>query len=281
MTDCAAQVVRWINVPANLVGRFLLCVIGELPGWLSNTIISAVAGVLLLFIFKFTSNQRAIGRVRDDIKANMLAIKLFKDSMSVTLKCQAGIFAGAVRLLFHSIRPLLVMVVPVSLLLAQMGLWYQSRPLRVGEEAVVTVELNDSVSSPWPEVSIEPTRGAEVTFGPVKVLSKRQVYFKISGLDAGYHRLSFCVDEQKVEKELAAGEGFMRVSAKRPGWSWTDILLHPAEEPFRADSVVRSISIDYPNRLSRTSGTDWWVIYFFVISMVFVLIFRPFLRVRI
>lgn len=281
MTYYAAQIIRWLNVPANFVGRFLLVVIGELPGWLSNTIISAVAGVLLLFIFKFTSNQRAIGRVRDDIKANMLAIKLFKDSMSVTLKCQAGIFAGAVRLLFHSIRPLLVMVVPVSLLLAQMGLWYQSRPLRVGEEAVVTVELNDAVNSPWPEVSVEPMQGAEVTVGPVKVLSKRQVYFKISALDVGYHRLSFCVDGQRVGKELAAGEGFMRVSAKRPGWSWTDILMHPAEEPFRADSVVRSISIDYPNRLSRTSGTNWWVIYFFVISMVFALIFRPFLRVRI
>jgi uncharacterized membrane protein (DUF106 family) len=281
VTDFAAQIVRWINVPANFAGRFLLCVIGELPGWLSNTIISAVAGVLLLIIFKFTSNQRAIGRVRDDIKADMLAIKLFKESMSVTLKCQAGIFAGAVRLLFHSIRPLLVMVVPVSLLLAQMGLWYQSRPLRVGEEAVVTVELNDAVNSPWPEVSIEPKQAAEVTVGPVKVLSKRQVYFKISALDVGYHRLGFWVDGQRVEKELAAGEGFMRVSAKRPGWSWTDILMHPAEKPFGPDSVVRSISIDYPNRLSRTSGTDWWVVYFFVVSMFFALMFRPFLRVRI
>ena len=37
---------------------------------------------------------------------------------------------------------MLVMVVPVILILGQLSLWYQARPLRVGEEAVVTLKLN-------------------------------------------------------------------------------------------------------------------------------------------
>jgi len=41
---------------------------------------------------------------------------------------------------------MLVMIVPISLLLAQMGLWYQSRPLSPGEETVVTVKLNDNIA---------------------------------------------------------------------------------------------------------------------------------------
>jgi hypothetical protein len=91
----------------------------------------------------------------------------------------------------------------------------------------------------------------------------------------------FQVAEDQVEKELAIGESFMRVSVERPGWDWAHILLHPREEPFGPDSVVNSISIDYPDRLSRTSGTDWWLVYFFVASLVFALIFKPFLKVRI
>jgi uncharacterized membrane protein (DUF106 family) len=276
-----AQIITWINVLTNSLGKFLLAPIAVLPGWLSNTIISAVTGVLLLIIFKYTSNQHAIGQVRNDIKAHMLALKLFKDSISVTLKAQGRVFKGALLLLFHAVRPMLVMIVPVSLLLAQMGLWYQFRPLLPGEETVVTIKLNDNVEVPWPNVSLESTPAAEVTIGPVRVFSKRQIYWKVKACENGGHHIIFRVDGEQIGKDLAVGDGFMRISAERPGWRWADILLHPWERPFGTDSIIESISVDYTERLSRTSGTDWWLIYFFVASLVFALIFKPFLKVRI
>lgn len=281
MIDFLAYIITWINVPVNALGKFLLAPVGLMPGWLSNTIISAAAGIVLLAIFKYTSNQRAIGRVRDDIKADMLALKLFKDSIKVTLQCEGRVFKGAGLLLLYSIRPMLVMIIPVSLLLSQMGLWYQFRPLLPGEETVVTMKLNDNIASPWPDISIEPLSAVEVTTGPVRLLSKQEICWKIRAREMGYHHIVFQVDEQQIEKELAIGNGFMRLSAKRPGWHWADILLHPSERPFGPDSVVCSISIDYPERPSRTSGTGWWLIYFFVASLVFALIFKPFLKVRI
>ena len=263
-----AQVVSWVNVITNAFGRFLLAPVAVLPGWLSNTIISAVTGVFLLVIFKYTSNQRAIGKVRDDIKANMLALKLFKDSISVTLHAEARVFKGALLLLFHAIRPMLVMIFPVSLLLAQMSLWYQSRPLLPGEVAVMTVRLNGNVGGRWPTVNIEPTPVAEVTIGPVRVFSRRQICWEIKALENGKHRITLNVNRHQIEKELVIGDGFMRVSSTRPAWSWANILMHPAEEPFGPDSVVQSVTIDYPDRLSMTSGADWWLIYFFIASMV-------------
>lgn len=281
MTSFLAQIITWINVPVNALGKLLSVPIGALPGWLSNTIISAVTGLVLLIIFKYTSNQRAIGKVRDNIKANMLALKLFKDDISVTLQSQGRVFKGAFLLLFHAIRPMLVMIVPVSLLLAQMGLWYQSRPLLPGEEAVVTMKLNSNIEAPWPNVGIGPMPAADITSGPVRIFSKREICWKLRAVESGYHRIIFQVGRHQIDKELVIGDGFMRVSAERPGWHWADILLYPVEKPFGSDSVVQSISIDYPERLSRTSGTGWWLIYFFVASLVFALIFKPFLRVRI
>jgi uncharacterized membrane protein (DUF106 family) len=276
-----AQLVIWINILTNNLGRFLLALIAMLPGWLSNTIVSAVAGVVLLVIFKYTSNQSAIGRVRDNIKAHMLALKLFKDSMAVTLQAQGQVFKGALLLLVHAVRPMAVMIVPVALLLSQMGLWYQFRPLMQGEEAVVKMQLNNNVEKLWPEINVESMPSAEVITGPIRILSKREVYWKIKARENGYHNIMFQVAEDQVEKELAIGEGFMRVSAERPGWRWADILLYPAEKPFSRDSVVQSISIDYPDRLSWAGVTAWWLIYFFVASMVFAFIFKPFLKVRI
>ncbi len=311
MIDTLAQIAAWLNLPANALGRFLLAPVGWLPGWLSATIVSAVTGVLLLVIFKYTSHQRAVKRARDDIKAHLLAAKLFKDSMSVTLQAQGRIFVGALRLMIFAIVPMLVMIVPVCLMLGQLALWYQSRPLRIGEEAVVTLKLASDVpsgaesvspvphstrtvrdSSPgggpdldrdsgWPDVRLQPTSAAEVTVGPVRVLSNREICWNIKARKVGYHGIDFQVGTQISHKELAIGEGFMRLSAKRPGWAWTDIVLHPSEPPLGPDSPVESIEISYPDRESWTCGTDWWVAYWFILSMVAALCFRPLLKVNI
>ena len=83
------DIVVWLNTVANGLGR-LLAPIGWLPGWLSATVVAVVTGVGMLAVFKYTSNQRAIKRARQRIRANLLAIKLFKDSVAVGLRAQAG-----------------------------------------------------------------------------------------------------------------------------------------------------------------------------------------------
>ncbi len=276
-----AQIITWINAPANVLGKFILAPIGAFPGWLSNTIISAVAGVVLLVIFKYTSNQSAIGRVRDSIKANMLALKLFKDSIAVTLQSQGRVFKGAGLLLIYAIRPLLVMIVPVCLLLGQMGLWYQFRPLQSNEEAIITITLNNDMDLSLLNVNIESTPAVEIEIGPVRSISKREVHWKIKARENGYHNIVFKIDTQEIEKKLAIGDGFMRVSPIRPDWNWAEILLYPGEKPFAPESIVQSIRIGYPDRISRTSGTNWWIGYFIVVSMVFAFIFKPVFKVRI
>ena len=276
-----AQIIVWINVLTNALAKVLLAIIAYLPGWLSNTIISAVVGVVMLIIFKYTSNQKAIEKVRDSIKANLLALKLFKDSISVTLNVQGKVFQGAFLLLFHAIRPMLVMIVPVSLILAQMGLWYQFRPLTVGEQTVVVMELNGDKNSPWPNIKLDTNNAAEIIIEQTKVLSKRQVFWKIRALEDGYQKITFSVGNQQIEKQLVVGDGFMKISPKKPAWNWSEILLYPTEKPFASDSAVKSISIEYPERVSKTSGADWWLVYFFIASMVFAFIFKPFLKVKI
>jgi hypothetical protein len=266
--DALAQVVVWLNAVANALGRWLLAPVAVMPGWLSATLVGAVTGVLFLAIFKYTSHQRAIKRVKDDIKANLLALKLFKDSAAVALRAQGRILLGAVDLLVLSLVPMLVMLVPVLLILGQLALWYQARPLQVDEEAVLTVKLNGSPETSMPEVRLEPTDAIETTVGPVRVFSQRAICWNIKARTHGYHRLVFQVGGQTGDKELAIGNGFMRVSTLRPRGDWFDILLNPWEKPLGPDSPIQSIAIDYPKRSSWTSGTDWWVVYWFGVSMV-------------
>ena len=158
---------------------------------------------------------------------------------------------------------------PVSLLLAQLSLWYQARPLRVGEDAVLTMKLNGNVESAWPDVQLQPTDAMEVTTGPIRVQSQREICWNIKARQNGYHRLVFQVDGQAIDKELAVGDGTMRVSTQRPGWSWSEVLENPGEMPFDPDSPVQAIDIDYPQRTSwKIVGLEPWMVYWFVVSLV-------------
>ena len=152
------DVVAWLNQLANWLGAICLSPIGWLPGWLSATIVGAVTGVLMLVVFKYTSHQTAIKQTRDQIKANLIALSLFKDDVRVGLRAQGRILANAGKLLMFSLVPMLVMMIPMVLVLGQLALWYQARPLRVGEEAVLAVDLSPAAENAVQNVTLNPKR---------------------------------------------------------------------------------------------------------------------------
>jgi uncharacterized membrane protein (DUF106 family) len=281
MTDLVIRTITGINGFTNALGDILQVPVALVPGWLSITVMSAAVGVLALVAFKYTSNQKAIGVVRDEIRANLLAVKIYQDNFFVAVRSQARVLAGAFRLLLYSMVPMLVLILPVCLVLAQMGSWYQARPLRPGD-GQVTVQLQmNHPSGTLPQVSLEPLPGARLLAGPVRVTGKGEIYFKLQPVENGYHNLVLHVGDGRYEKRMAVGEGFMRVSPKRPGAKPWDVLMYPLEKPFSPDDPVGSISIAYPARDSRIYGTDWWVAYFFLASMAFAMLCKPFLKVRI
>ncbi len=270
-----------LSAGASELGRWLLAPVPYMPGWLSASIVSALSGIFLLAAFKHTSNQRSIRRVRDNISANLLALKLFKESAVVALSSQGRVILGATKLFVLALVPMAAMAIPVTLILGQLALWYQARPLRVGESALVTVTLNGESRSEWPIVSLDSNESVSVVAGPVRVKSRREVVWEIKPLVRGTHSLLFRVADQFVAKEVAAGDGFMRVSLERPGRDWSSILRNPWEAPFPASAPIRSIAIAYPQRKSWTSGTDSWLVYWFAGSMVAGFLFRRALGVAI
>jgi hypothetical protein len=271
----------WLNKLANGAAALLLSPIAWLPGWLSVTLASIVTGVLMLLAFKYTSNQKAIKQTRNQIRANLLALSLFKDDVFVGLRCQGRLIYNAGRLLIFSLVPMLVLFLPMCLLLSQLGLWYQVRPLNIDEEAVVTVRLDHNAASAMENLRLASSPAMIVLAGPVRVREELMVCWNIQARRAGNSALSFELQGKTYEKELNVGTGFARTSLKRPPRHEIDVLLHPKEPPFPPDSPVQSIEIDYPSRQSWTAGSHSWLIYWFATSMVAALATRPLLRVNI
>jgi len=266
-----------VNPVCTFIGDVCFAVIGLLPVWLGITVISAVAGVVMLVAFGRLSNQEAIGDAKDDIKANLLALKLYKDQIHVTWTAQWRLLWAILRLQRYMLVPVLVLLPPMVLALAQMGVRYQWRPLRAGERTIVKLRLTNANHQPQ-RVALDPNPGFAAEVGPV--LGGGEYAWRIKGNEAGRHRLMFHVDDRQLEKELVVGDALVRVGAERTARRWTAQLLHPVEAVIPDGISAESVTVLYPGRDSWVYGANYWVLYFFVVSMAAAIVLRPVFGVR-
>jgi len=266
-----------LNPICTAIGDAVYAVIGLFPIWLGLTLVSVIAGVLMLLVFRYTSNQEAIGWAKDDIKANLLALKLFKEDLGVTLRAQCRLLWAVGRLQRYMFTPFLIMLLPMLLGLAQMAVRYQWRPLHPGEEAFIKMKLAEDHTNPR-TAELEPGEAVSIEVGSVP--GAGEIAWRVRGRTPGRHALRFRIGDSVVEKELVVGKGFERVSAERPGHRWTAQLLHPVEGRLPADSPVESIVVEYPSRDSYIHGEGWWLLTFFVVSLIAALVLSPVFKVR-
>ena len=278
MNKLCIELVSRINAVFAAAFGWIVGPLMRLPGWLSCAVLAGMTGLLILVIYKYTSNQKAILRIRNRIKANLLATRLYKDSLQVTLVAQWTLLKAGVALLVHSLIPLSIMLLPMTMILAQLQSWYGYEPLAPGEEAVVTIQLNSDefLSS----VEIDSISGAHIVTGPVRIQSLDQVAWTIRADRAGRHKITFTVNEDKFEKSLTVDKSqYTQVSPHRPGPKITDVLLYPVEKPFKTDSTVQSVTINYPQRTWQAGITNSWLVDFFIMSCVLALLLKRVVRV--
>lgn len=277
--ELLVRILAPLNFLASAAARVALAPIGWLPPWLSLLLVSIISACGILIVFKYTSNQRAIRRVRDSIKANLLAVRLFNQSPRVTFRAQGALLAAAGHLLLLAIIPVFVMLLPMTLLISQLAAWYEMAPLRPKETTVVFAKLRDR-SVPLEGVSLTVPDGCTIEVGPLPAPEASAVAWRIQTIPPGYHTLKVQADGQTFTKQLAVGDPLMRVSSLRPARDPADVLLHPCEQPFAADAAVQSIEVQYEPRKGWATGAGRWLITWFLLSMLAAFALRRFFNVQ-
>lgn len=272
-----SPVFAFLNPVCTAVGNVIYTVLSPLGVAFGLIVVSIALGILMLPAFKHLSNQAKIARAKDDIKANLLAMKLFKDELHVVIGAQVRILWAILRLQRYVLTPILWVTFPMLLVLAQMGVRYQWRPLQVGESTVLRVVLNEPTARAK-SATLAEHAGVKAEVGPVP--SERDLVWRLRAVQPGRHTLTLTLDGKAYGKELVVGAAGERVSALRPGAQWTDQQFHPVEARLPADSGIRAIEVEYPASESWFRGADYWVVSFFVISMIAALLLAPVFRVK-
>ena len=83
-------------------------------------VLSIVIGLLMIVLFGYTSDQKAIKVAKDQLKAHLLAVRLFRDQLPVVMGSYGKILRGTGRYLKLAFKPLLYVIIPITLLIVQL-----------------------------------------------------------------------------------------------------------------------------------------------------------------
>ena len=259
----------------------LLCwpFLGLPPIW-AMAFVSLISGVAMVWIFGKVSDQGTIKVLRDQIRGNLIGVRLFQSDIGVVLKLQGRIFGDTFRYMKLALVPLVVLLVPVLLIMTQLNLRFAVRPLAPGEATVVKALIRDAEVLAE-TASLEADAGVTVETPAVRMRTAGEVAWRVRAGTPGDHRLVVRVGGEAVETHLVAGTGWGAVSQLRTGRGAIDLLLFSGDRPIDGGHVIEAVEVGYPGLDIRVLGwTIDWLVAFFVLSMAFGYAFKGVLGVE-
>ncbi len=252
-------------------------------------LISLLIGVAMLLVFKVTSNQEKLAAVKRRIHAGLFEIRLFNDDLRAILRAQGDILRHNFSYIGLSLVPLLWMIVPFVLLVAQLQFHYGYQGLEPGGQTLLTVELKEGWStslgqSARPQFELVAPEGLKIEAGPAWTPALRELTWRVSALEQGDYQLTLKSKDEELTKSVRVSDQVVRRSPNRLQPSFLNQLLYPAEDPLPKSAPVQAIRLTYPYGDGGIEGweSEWtWMVIFLILSIVFAFALRKPLKVTI
>ena len=139
--------------------------------------ISLVIGLVMVVVFRYTSDQKAIRVAKDHLKAHLLALRLFQDQIPVVIRSYGRILLATGRYLRLAFMPLLFVIVPLTFLMVQIDRYLGSSPLEVGHPFLVSARVVDATA--MNDASLQLPDGLKTTAPAVHVPAESEIVWRV------------------------------------------------------------------------------------------------------
>lgn len=205
----------------------------------------ALLGVVAILIYKVVSNQNALVRVKGQISMRLLEIRLFSHDIVQVLKSTGVILAKNVVYLGNHMLPMLVMIGPFVIILAQLVANYAYDPSPRGSVELLHVRLDPEAGVSARDVTLALPEGISLDAPPVQT-ADHQVFWRLRADAPGDHVLTVTVGDEIFEKGWAVGGDARKVPLKR--LRGLEAILYPGESALPAAGPVLSMELDVHSR---------------------------------
>lgn len=242
--------------------------------------ISVVIGLLMVIVFRYTSDQKAIGRAKDQLKAHLLAVRLFQDQLPVVMRAYARILHGTGRYLRLTSTPFLIVILPITFLVVQLDRYLGWIPLRPAQTFLVEARVEDPAASNEVELQLpaELVSSAPATHIP----KEKEIVWRVVAEREGRYDIHIAAAGQTVSKQVVVSTGLARISPVRLRDNFWERMLTSGEPALADNSPVQSIAVTYPERVIGFAWLEWnWIVLFLVVSLIAGFIFKTVLGIQI
>ncbi len=252
--------------------------------------LSFLSSIFVLYIYKLVSSPAKIKETKDLIKANILAIRLYKDFWKV-------IVSSFVKSLYYTMKYFLLNMIPLLLIIplmapvfSQMLIRYEMKPFEIGDEVIIkakfykNVDLNgiDAKINSKGQLSPKKTLSWKVDANrqiikqdmkPVFLNAINEINWKMQVIKEGKQDIELIINEKIYRKSFVSEKGFRGIiSEYKYGKSNIDHILYPGEEIFNDNETLKYINIYYKGRLISFLGTEiHWLIHYLILMLIIVL----------
>lgn len=275
--------IQTINYFFTRVFDIILYPFGFLPEFVGIFFLSALMALVVLVIYKRISSADAVKNTKDQIKASILAIRIYKDFWKV-------IVASFFKSLFYTLKYFILNFGPVLVILpilfpafVQMDVRYGVRPFNVGEKIAVKASLTRDPNTVDARLQEDPH--FKVTMNPVVINAFedleerkhpiRQVNWKVEAVKEGTADFKIDVAGKTYTKSVVIGPSRAALSNKKLlASSWAH-FFYPVEKLLEKNEDVEYLYIRYPGRNVSIFGFEiHWIVLNLILVVVLALAFR-------
>jgi uncharacterized membrane protein (DUF106 family) len=243
-------------------------------------VLSIVIGLLMIVLFGYTSDQKAIKVAKDQLKAHLLAVRLFRDQLPVVMGSYGKILRGTGRYLKLAFKPLLYVIIPITLLIVQVDRYLGTTPVPTNAPFLLTAHTTGSDA--LNDVKLELPPEITMTAPPVHIPAENEIVWRLAGTKDGKYEVKVAASGQSVNKTVSVGSDLPRISPVRLRGQFWERMFSSAESALPENSPVDSIAINYPERNIEIVGYGMnWIWMFFILSMIAGFIFKEILGIQI
>jgi len=244
---------------------------------------SAVTGVLMVLVYKYTSNQAGILRAKERIKGHLLETWIYREQVSVMLRAQKKVLRENFIYMGLNLKPLAAMMIPVLLILIHLNFRFGMEPVRPGGTVLVVATRERPVPVEEMDEALVAPDGVSLEAPPLRIESRGETFWRVSPRAKGKYVLGIKAGGVSYEKSLEAGAQGARLAPLRSK-GIGNAIFYPGEPAMSAEGPLKSIEVMYPSGSPEIPLTHWrphWIIQYFILSIIFGFIAKGPLKVEI
>ncbi len=231
--------------------------------------LSLLTGFGMAYVFKLTSSQKTIKRIKDRIKARILEMRLYQDDPALIFSGLSGALKGNLAYLGTIFVPFLIIIAPVAIVFMQLDQRYSRGNLTPGSTVLLSVELKEGFDPFETGVELNVKEGVTIQGKPVRDAATRSTDWQIQVDSLGTHDLTLYAKGTSYVFPLVAETSYRMIGNERSASGVVEPLVHPGLPPFPIESPLQRVRVEYPPARHWLVGFDvHWIVIFLVYSLI-------------